>query len=83
MQCTTGSSEKDNCRLAGVDDLELFFKMLREELELTYAYVGCCIVEYPLWFSLVLRCVGLMGEGDTGALRGDRGDFNDSEGLAA
>jgi len=33
-----------------------------------YANVGCCIVEYPCWFSLVLRAVGLIGEGDRGVL---------------
>jgi hypothetical protein len=83
MQCTTGSSEKDSCRLAGVDDLEFFFNMLRDELELTYAYVGCCIVEYPLWFSRVFRAVGLRGEGGTGDFMGVIGDFNDNEGRVA
>jgi len=63
--------------------LEDFLRMLLDELELTYAYVGCCMVEYPLWFNLVLRTVGLMGDGDTGDLRGvsgDRGDLSDNVG---
>lgn len=71
------------------EDPEDFFKMLREELELVYAYVGCCIVVNPRWFILVLRIVGLMGDGDTGAAEmGDRmgvnarGDFSDREGRA-
>lgn len=38
-------------------------------------------MEYPLWFNLVLRAVGLMGEGETGDLKGVRGDLRDSEGL--
>lgn len=57
--------------------------MLLDEEELTYAYVGCCMVEYPLWFSLVLRAVGLMGDGDTGDRRGSKGDLRDSDGRPA
>jgi len=63
--------------------------MLLEELELGYAYVGCCMVEKPRWFIRVLRIVGLMGDGDTGAGEiGDRkavierGDFSDRLGRA-
>jgi hypothetical protein len=36
MQCTSGVSEKDNCLLAAADGLLLFFRMLLDELELTY-----------------------------------------------
>jgi len=43
---TTGFSEKESCRRCEVglvgDD---FFKMLLDELLLTYEYVGCCMVE--------------------------------------
>lgn len=46
--------------------------MLLDVLELEYAYVGFCMVENPRWFSLVLRTVGLMGDGDTGT--GEMGD---------
>jgi len=55
--------------------------MLLEELEFKYAYVGCCMVEYPRWLSLVLRAVGLIGEGETG-VRGCRltGDLSDRDG---
>jgi hypothetical protein len=43
---TTGESEKDNCRLELAESRELdFFKMLLDDDELTYAYVGCCMVE--------------------------------------
>lgn len=65
--------------------------MLLEELVLTYAYVGCCIVEKnPFRFSLVLRAVGLVGVGEAGiGDDGDRsgvrakGDFNDRFGRLA
>ena len=55
--------------------------MLRALLELVYPYVGCCMVEYPRWLSLVLRAVGLMGEGDTGDLT-LTGDLSDRDGRA-
>ena len=47
-------------------------------------------MENPRWLSLVLRAVGLIGSGDSGALKGDMrgakgvgvtGDFSDSVGL--
>jgi len=43
-----------------------FFRILFDPLALTYAKVGCCVVEKPRWFSLVLRAVGLRGDGETG-----------------
>jgi hypothetical protein len=63
--------------------LDDFFKILLEELELAYAYVGCCMVEYPLWLSRVLRAVGLAGDGEIGDFIGLIGDFSDRLGLAA
>jgi len=89
-QYTTGLSEKDSCRREEPgEEPEVFFKMLLEELEFVYAYVGCCMVEKPRWFILVLRMVGLIGDGDTGAGEmGDRmgvrvrGDFSDRVGRA-
>ena len=57
--------------------------MLFEELELVYEYVGCCIVEYPRWLSLVFRAVGLTGDGEMGDLRDSTiGDLSDRDGLA-
>jgi len=54
--------------------------MLLEELELAYENVGCCPVEYPRWFSLVLRAVGLMGDGEIGVRGIAMGDLRESEG---
>ncbi len=63
--------------------MEDFFRMLRDELELTYEYVGCCIVEYPRWLSRVLRAVGLRGDGEMGDIRGAKGDFRARLGRVA
>lgn len=70
-----------------MDDVDDFFRMLLDELGFEYAYVGCCMVEYPRWFSFVFRAVGLMGTGEAGAAEtGDRigamaiGDLRDRVG---
>jgi len=65
-QCTIGSPLNLILLISPLLATRDFFRMLFDPLALTYAKVGCCVVEKPRWFSLVLRAVGLRGDGETG-----------------
>lgn len=73
MHLTVGSSLNCNFLLANELVACDFLRMLLVLAFCSYANVGTCKVESPRWLSLVLRTVGLIGDGETGVRK--VGDF--------